>query len=190
MYSRRLYSRRSLHLRRRGAYGIVGALPLGTRGCVAVAQGAKAVVWRLLKMKGRQYDKTHLVSWWVGRYSRRGLPLRGRGAYGPVLTHGPRVVATDAAGAEALVGVLKIIKDASYNKTREPPWRAMEKRHPLWWLAPPSLPKGKHVTGFSGRSRSPTNPVRWSDSSSFATPQAGHNKIRGNPTSPSYLRYT
>ena len=48
--------------------------------------------------------------------------------------HGPRVVAADAAGAEALVGVLKIIKDASYNKTREPPWRAMEKRHPLWWL--------------------------------------------------------
>ena len=42
-----------------------------------------------------------------GLYSRRGLPLRGRGAYGPVLTHGPRVVAADAAGAEALVGVLK-----------------------------------------------------------------------------------
>ena len=37
-------------------------------------------------------------------YSRRGLPLRGRGAYGPVLTHGPRVVAADAAGA--LVGAL------------------------------------------------------------------------------------
>ena len=125
------------------------------------------MVWRLLKMKGRQYDKTHLVSWWVGRYSRRGLPLRGRGAYGPVLTHGPRVVAADAAGAEALVGVLKIIKDASYNKTREPPWRAMEMRHPLWWLGPPPLPKG---TGFSGRLGSPTNPVRWSDSSSFATP--------------------
>ena len=86
------------------------------------------MVWRLLKMKGRQYDKTHLVSWWVGRYSRRGLPLRGRGAYGPVLTHGPRVVAAEAAGAEALVGVLKIIKDASYNKTIQPPWRAMEKR--------------------------------------------------------------
>ena len=65
MYSRRLYSRRSLHLRRREAYGIVGALPLGAKGCVAVAQGAKAVVWRLLKMKGRQYDKTHLVSWWA-----------------------------------------------------------------------------------------------------------------------------
>ena len=47
-----------------------------------------------------------------------------------MLTHGPRVVAADAAGAEALVGVLKIIKDVSYNKTREPPWRAMEKRHP------------------------------------------------------------
>ena len=108
----------------------IGPSSLGAKGCVAVAQGSKAVVWRLLKMKGRQYDKTHLVSWWVGRYSRRGLPLRGRGAYGPVLTHGPRVVAADAAGAEALVGVLKIIKDASYNKTREPPWRAMEKRHP------------------------------------------------------------
>ena len=36
------------------------------------------------------------------------------------LTHGPRVVAADAAGAEVLVGVLKIIKGASYNKTREP----------------------------------------------------------------------
>ena len=47
-----------------------------------------------------------------------------------MLTHGPRVVAADAAGAEALVGVLKIIKDAFYNKTREPPLRAMEKRHP------------------------------------------------------------
>ena len=119
----------------------IGPSSLGAKGCVAVAQGAKAVVWRLLKMKGRQYDKTHLVSWWVGRYSRRGLPLRGRGAYGPVLTHGPRVVAADAAGAEALVGVLKIIKDVSYNKTREPPWRAMEKRHPLWWLAPPPSPQ-------------------------------------------------
>ena len=73
-------------------------------------------------------------SWWAGRYSRRGLPLRGRGAYGPVLTHGPRVVAAEAAGAEALVGVLKIIKNASYNKTRESPWWAMEKRPPLWWL--------------------------------------------------------
>ena len=51
-----------------------------------------------------------------------------------MLTHGPRVVAADAAGTEALVGVLKIIKDASYNKTREPPWQAREKRHPLWWL--------------------------------------------------------
>ena len=109
----------------------IGPSSLGAKGCVAVAQGAKAVVWRLLKMKGRQYDKTHLVSWWVGRYSRRGLPLRGRGAYGPVLTHGPRVVAAEAAGAEALVGVLKIIKNASYNKTRESPWWAMEKRPPF-----------------------------------------------------------
>ena len=54
-------------------------------------------------------------------YSQRDLPLRGRGAYGPVLTHGPRVVVAYAAGAEALVGVLKIIKNVSYNKTREPP---------------------------------------------------------------------
>ena len=96
---------------------------------ISASQGAKAVVGAFKKV-GRQYDKPHLVSWWVGLYSRRGLPLRGRGAYGPVLTHGPRVVAADAAGAEALVGVLKIIKDASYNKTREPPWRAREKRHP------------------------------------------------------------
>ena len=62
----------------------------------------------------------------------------------------PRVVAADAAGAEALVGVLKIIKDASYNKTREPPWRAMEMRHPLWWLAPPPSPPLKR--GHYGRS--------------------------------------
>ena len=63
-------------------------------------------------------------------YSRRGLLLRGRGAYGPV----PRVVAADAAGAEALVGVLKIIKDASYNKTREPPWRAGKRGTPFGGL--------------------------------------------------------
>ena len=38
-------------------------------------------------------------------YSHRGLRLRRRGAYGPVLTHGPRVVAADAAGAKAVEGV-------------------------------------------------------------------------------------
>ena len=37
-------------------------------------------------------------------YSRRGLRLWRRGAYGPVLTHGPRVVAADAAGAKAVEG--------------------------------------------------------------------------------------
>ena len=40
-------------------------------------------------------------------------------------------MAADAAGAKALVGVLKIIKNASYNKTRESPWWAMEKRPPF-----------------------------------------------------------
>ena len=36
-----------------------------------------------------------------------------------------------------------------------------------------SLQHGYHrLTGFSGRFRSPTNPVRWCDSSSLATPQA------------------
>ena len=57
---------------------------------------------------------------------------------------------------------------------------------PLWWLAPPpshrrkrvtgfsvdcvSLQHGYHrLTGFSGHYRSPTNPVRWCDSSSLAT---------------------
>ena len=35
-----------------------------------------------------------------------------------------------------------------------------------------SLQHGYHrLTGFSGRFRSPTNPVRWCDSSSLATPQ-------------------
>ena len=58
------------------------------------------------------------------------------------LTHGPRVVAADAAGTEALVGVLKIIKDASYNKTIKPPWRAMEKRPPLVAAPPPFPLKG------------------------------------------------
>ena len=43
-------------------------------------------------------------------------------------------MAAEAVGAEALVGVLKIIKNASYNKTRESPWWAMEKRPPPWWL--------------------------------------------------------
>ena len=81
----------------------------------------RVVVGAFLEIWGSQYDKIDLVGWWAGRYSRRGLPLRGRGAYGPVLTHGPRVVAADAAGTEALVGVLKIIKDASYNKTIKPP---------------------------------------------------------------------
>jgi hypothetical protein len=102
-----------------------------------------------LEIWGRHYDKTHLVSWWAGRYSRRGLPLRGRGVYGPVLTHGPRVVAADAAGTEALVGALLEIWGRHYDKTREPPWRAGEKRHPPLVAAPPPLPKGKHVTGFS-----------------------------------------
>ena len=32
------------------------------------------------------------------------------------------------------------------------------RRFPLWWLAPPPLPKGKHVTGFSGR-RAPLHPL-------------------------------
>ena len=40
-------------------------------------------------------------------------------------------MAAEAVGAEALVGVLKIIKNASYNKTRESPWWAMEKRPPF-----------------------------------------------------------
>ena len=37
-----------------------------------------------------------------------------------------------------------------------------------------SLQHGYHrLTGFSGRSCSPTNPVRWCDSSSLATPYSG-----------------
>ena len=53
-------------------------------------------------------------------------------------------MAADAAGAKALVGVLKIIKGRHYDKTREPPWRAMEKRHPLWWLRHQRGCLGKH----------------------------------------------
>jgi hypothetical protein len=52
-------------------------------------------------------------------------------------------MAADAAGAKALVGVIKIIKGHHYDKTREPPWRAMEKRHPpFWWLRHHLPPKG------------------------------------------------
>ena len=76
-------------------------------------------------------------------------------------------------------------------KTIQPPLRVMEKRHPplvagATTFAPVgsvsldsqspkgSLQHGYHrLTGFSGRFRSPTNPVRWCDSSSLATPYAG-----------------
>ena len=74
-------------------------------------------------------------------------------------------------------------------KPSQPPWRAGEKRHPLWWLRHHLYPKGSmsldfrvallpyihcchRLTGFSGRFRSLTNPVRWCNSSSFATPPA------------------
>ncbi len=40
-------------------------------------------------------------------YPRRGLRLRRRGAYGPVLTHGPKVVFAVAQGAKAVVGAFK-----------------------------------------------------------------------------------
>ena len=67
----------------------------------------RVVVGAFLEIWGSQYDKIDLVGWWAGRYSRRGLPLRGRGAYGPVLTHGPRVVFAVAQGAKAVVGAFK-----------------------------------------------------------------------------------
>ena len=50
-------------------------------------------------------------------------------------------MAADAAGAKALVGVIKIIKGHHYDKTREPPWRAMEKRHPPLVAPPPPFPQ-------------------------------------------------
>ena len=67
---------------------------------------------------------------------------------------------------------------------------ATYRQHPLWWLTPPPCPLGSvsldsqspigslqhgyhRLTGFSGRSCSPTNPVRWCDSSSLATPIQG-----------------
>ena len=91
------------------------------------------------------------------------------------------------------VGALLEIWGRHYDKTREPPWRAGEKRHPPLVAAPPPFPKGKHVTGFSvvfgslqhgyhrltgfsDRLGSPTNPVRWSDSSSLATRKRWDNK--------------
>ena len=105
-------------------------------------------------------------------------------------------------------------KGASMIKPSQPPWQAMEMRPPPLVAAPPPLPKGKRVTGFSGRYHSPTarlspthnilrvtaflHPllslthwifgslmlpykssshsakyVRWCDSCSLATPQAG-----------------
>ena len=72
-----------------------------------------------------------LVSWWASLYSRRGLPLRGRGAYGPVLTHGPRVASLSLRGAKAVVWRPLKMKGCHYYKTIQPPWRAMEKRPPF-----------------------------------------------------------
>ena len=118
----------------------IGPSSLGAKGCVAVAQGAKAVVWCLLKMKGRQYDKTHLVSWWVGRYSRRGLPLRGRGAYGPVLTHGPRVASLSLRGQRPWWAPFWKYGGAIMIKPGSRPGGRGKRGIPLWWIAPPPFP--------------------------------------------------
>ena len=91
----------------------------------------RVVVGAFLEIWGSQYDKIDLVGWWAGRYSRRGLPLRGRGAYGPVLTHGPRVASLSLRGAKAVVWRPLKMKGCHYYKTIQPPWRAMEKRPPL-----------------------------------------------------------
>ena len=46
------------------------------------------------------------------------------------------------------VGVLLEIWGRHYDKTREPPWRAGEKRHPLWWLRHHLYPKGSMSLDF------------------------------------------
>ena len=57
------------------------------------------------------------------RYSRRGLRLRRRGAYSPVLAHGLRVVFAGAQGAAAVVGAFRC---ALLWKTFTTALRAME----------------------------------------------------------------
>ena len=59
MYSRRLYSRRSLHLRRREAYGIVGALPLGTRVVFASLRGRKAAYSFIIRVALHELNGAH-----------------------------------------------------------------------------------------------------------------------------------
>ena len=58
---------------------------VGVQRVQKVQRVQRVVVGAFLEIWGSQYDKIDLVGWWAGRYSRRGLPLRGRGAYGPVL---------------------------------------------------------------------------------------------------------
>ena len=86
-----------------------------------------------------------------GQYSRRGLPLRGRGAYGIHRAFGPRCQ-----------GLYRRV--ASLRSGERPRWACSREAAGIedrdrgsgaacggrWW-APPPLPKGKHVTGFSGR---------------------------------------
>ena len=78
------------------------------------------------------------------------------------LTHGPRVVAADAAGAEALVGVLKIIKGAIMIKPGSRPGGRWKCGTPFGGCAttfPPlssaGRPKGKRLNGQARRLTSP-----------------------------------
>ena len=54
-----------------------------------------------------------------------------------------------------------------YIKPLQPPWRAKGKAFPLWWLAPPPLPRWEACHWILSRPRAPY------ESSSLATPQAG-----------------
>ena len=82
-------------------------------------------------------------------YSRRGLRLRRRGAYGPVLTHGPRVVFAVVQGAKTVVGAFKNNWAPVCIKPYNRPcgrWKS----GPLWWLAPP--PFSRQSRGHYGYS--------------------------------------
>ena len=78
------------------------------------------------------------------------------------------------------------------------------RRLPPWWLALPPCPVGSvsldsqspygslqhgyhRLTGFSGCFRSPTNPVRWCDSSSLATPLRGGTMGAGHFGQPVFM---
>ena len=69
-------------------------------------------------------------------------------------------------GSEGVVGAFKLLKAPVCIKPLQPPcgrWKS----GPLWWLAPPPLPRWEACHWILSRPRAPC------ESSSLATPQAG-----------------